>query len=701
MSVSPRRKNEQPLQMQSPLSEIRGIGAKTAQLYAARGLFTASDLLHYYPIAYDSYTDPVLSSAAQPGTVTALMLTVIGSGVTFHKAGHSVTYFKAADAGGQVRLTYFNMPYLKKSVRPGSTYVFRAVLKQSANGNLYMEQPQMISPADYEAVRGTLQPRYSLTQGLKNKQIRKQVEQILDACETADREYLPPEDRQRLGLTEEAAAERAVHFPESREELAAAHERLVFDEFFFFLLAIDREKGKAEELRNPRPMIETADPGRLMEALPYELTASQKKAYSEIRDDLCGPFVMNRLLQGDVGSGKTIVAFLALLLTAANGRQGAMMVPTEVLAGQHMRDLVEMTKRYHLPLHPVLLTGSVTGTARKQAYEEIRTGQANVIIGTHALIQEKLEYQDLGLVVTDEQHRFGVRQRESLAGKGEAVPILVMSATPIPRTLALILYVDLHVSLLTETPRNRLPIKNTVLDRDSWRDKSWKFILGQVREGRQAYIICPEVEEGELDGVENVTDYTVKLKAAFPEDIRINALTGRMKPAEKDRIMNDFADHRTDILVSTTVIEVGISVANATVMMIENAERFGLAQLHQLRGRVGRGAAQSYCIFLYSGDAGTEKPKRLEILGKSDDGFYIAEQDLKQRGPGDLFGVRQSGVLGFELADIYEDSGVLKKAADYAAELHRKDCGLQDPSHRGIVERLTSETAKQVDFRTI
>ena len=486
---------------------------------------------------------------------------------------------------------------------------------------------------------------------------------------------------------EEKEAGEKIHFPGSREEMVRARNRKVFDEFLSFLLTIRRQKKAELSLKNTRPMHPSPETERLIRSLPYELTDSQKRAWGEIERDLTGSQVMNRLLQGDVGSGKTILAFLALLLCAANGRQGTLMAPTEVLAMQHMKDLSEMTETYGLPIHPVLLTGSVTGKARRKALEEIRSGAANAVIGTHALIQEPVEYNDLGLVITDEQHRFGVRQRETLAEKGEETPVLVMSATPIPRTLSIILYGDLQVSRLTELPKNRLRIRNLAAP-SSDRGKIYRFLLQQLEEGRQAYVICPAVEENGLEQMENVTEYAENLRKVLPETVRIAQLNGRMKPKEKSAVMDAFAAHEIDILVSTTVIEVGINVPNATCILIENAERFGLSQLHQLRGRVGRGKWQSYCVFLYS-DTLTEKPKRLSILEKTNDGFEIAEQDLKLRGPGDLFGVRQSGEMGFHLADIYEDADVLRLASGYADDILARD-----PDFRGAGLR-------ELDFRSI
>ncbi len=418
-------------------------------------------------------------------------------------------------------------------------------------------------------------------------------------------------------------------------------------------------------------MIETADTVRLLEALPYKLTDGQKKAWAEIREDLEGKYVMNRLIQGDVGCGKTILAFLSMLMCAANGYQSALMAPTEVLARQHFEDLCAMTDKYNLPLHPVLLTGSVKGKIRKEIYEEIENGKANIVIGTHALIQDNVNYANLGLVICDEQHRFGVRQRDHLAEKSSMQPhILVMSATPIPRTLAMILYADLHISAIHELPGGRKPIKNAVVGPD-YNEKALQFMVKEIREGHQVYVICPMIEgddEEDDNGLKNVKDYAKELKNLLPSDIRIETLTGKMKPQDKTRIMEAFGNHDIDLLVSTTVIEVGINVPNATVMLIQNAEHFGLAQLHQLRGRVGRGADQSYCIFMAS-DQEAAAGERLNVLKTSNDGFHIAEEDLRLRGPGELFGERQSGDLAFKLGDIITDSQILLEVRNYMDEI--------------------------------
>ena len=425
---------------------------------------------------------------------------------------------------------------------------------------------------------------------------------------------------------------------------------------------------------------------RFLSSLPYDLTDAQKKVWREIRQDMQGGHTMSRLVQGDVGSGKTIVAFLSLLLAGLNGYQGALMAPTEVLARQHYDNITGMLEQYQLPLKAELLTGSMTAKQKREAYERIASGEAAIIIGTHALIQEKVLYHDLALVVTDEQHRFGVKQREALAGKGYMPHILVMSATPIPRTLAIILYGDLDISVIDEMPKNRIPIKNCVVD-TGYRETAYRFMKKQVSEGRQCYVICPMVEESESLEAENVQDYSRMLSEEMGSPINVGCLHGRMKQQEKDEIMAAFGRNEIQILVSTTVIEVGIDVPNATVMMIENAERFGLAQLHQLRGRVGRGGHQSYCIFMTASKS-EETKERLDILNHSNDGFYIAGEDLRLRGPGDLFGIRQSGILDFKIADVFQDAGLLQCASSDAAGILAEDPALSGPENRHLKDYI-------------
>lgn len=676
---------------------LKGIGEKTAKLFSKLGITQAEELLHYYPKDYEQFEPPVAITKAPAGERVAIRGVITGNMAVKHIRNLSILSFTVQDASGAMQMTYFNMPYLKNTLKKGTFYIFRGLLQQKGN-KFVMEQAKTYKPEEYETMTNRLLPRYMLTKGLSNHAVAKAVTQAFSVC-VPEEEFLPTSIIKKYQFMTRRNAVYQMHFPTDKEMLLRARKRLVFDEFFLFIMMLRRMKSGQHTQLNQYRMIETADTKRLIEALPYKLTGAQQKVWTEIQSDLCGDTVMNRLIQGDVGSGKTILAFLALLMCAVNGAQGAMMAPTEVLAKQHFDALMKLKGQYGLRIHPVLLTGSTTAKDRKVIYAQIESGEADVIIGTHALIQDKVVYHKLALVITDEQHRFGVRQRETLAGKGSAVHVLVMSATPIPRTLAIILYGDLHISVLDELPADRLPIKNCVVG-TSYRDTAYRFIEKEVAAGRQAYIICPMVEEGEMDELEDVVSYTAKLKAIFPPSIQIASLHGKMKPAEKNRIMEQFEAHHIDVLVSTTVIEVGINVPNATVMMVENAERFGLAGLHQLRGRVGRGEHQSYCIFISTSE-NKETMERLQILNRSNDGFYISSQDLKMRGPGDLFGIRQSGILSFALGDIYTDASVLQQASEEADEIFLCDPELKDEVHRQLRTVLEKSTENTIDFRTI
>lgn len=551
-----------------------------------------------------------------------------------------------------------------------------------------MEHPEIFTPAAYEEILHSLQPIYGLTAGLSNKTIVKLIHQVLDE-QKLQAEYLADEYKERYHLADRNFAIPAIHFPKNMQELLAARRRLVFDEFLLFILAVQSLKEKTEEAPNAFPMHPVWTTEQIIESLPYDLTKAQLNVWHEIERDLSGQALMSRLVQGDVGSGKTILAFLAMIMTVENGYQAVLMAPTEVLARQHFQAMEKLLQEQNIDFgHPVLLTGSDTAKEKREKYALIASKEANLVIGTHALIQEKVQYNNLGLVITDEQHRFGVKQREALTTMGNPPNVLVMSATPIPRTLAIIIYGDLDISVIDELPAQRLPIKNCVVD-TSYRPKAYSFMEKQIRQGRQVYVICPMVEESEgMDG-ENVLDYTLKLRNVFSPDIKIASLHGKMKAKEKNVIMEAFATGEIQILVSTTVVEVGVNVPNATVMMVENAERFGLAQLHQLRGRVGRGEYQSYCIFM-QGNGAKEISKRLQILNKSNDGFYIAGEDLKLRGPGDLFGIRQSGLLEFKLGDIYQDADILKAASETASEILSLDGDLSLPQNEELQRRLSA-----------
>ena len=555
-----------------------------------------------------------------------------------------------------------------------------------------MEQPAIYTPEKYEAMEHLLLPVYTLPKGLSNQLMLKAERSVLEE-EHLFRDYLPTELREKHQLCEYNYAIKQIHFPDDMETLIEARKRLVFDELFLFILNLQYQKEKKEKEKNQFSFQSDDFVEQLIEKLPYKLTNAQLRALSEVRADMRSDYVMQRLIQGDVGSGKTIIAFLAMADTAHNGCQSAIMAPTEVLARQHYESFLSMCEIFGLDFPVILITGSMTAKQKKLAYQEILDHPDAVIIGTHALIQEKVIYQNLALVITDEQHRFGVKQREIFSEKGTKPHILVMSATPIPRTLAIILYGDLDISVVDEVPAKRLPIKNCVVD-TRYRPKAYQFIEKEVAAGHQAYVICPLVEESENMEAENVTDYAKRLKEELPDTIEIGLLHGQMKSAQKNDVMERFAANEIQVLVSTTVVEVGVNVPNATVMMIENAEHFGLAQLHQLRGRVGRGDAQSYCIMVNCSNS-KESQKRLDILNQSNDGFKIASEDLKLRGPGDFFGIRQSGEMQFALADIYQDAYIMQRASEEVADILGKDPELSSEDHKNLKDYLELFLADQ------
>ncbi len=679
----------------TPIQQLKGVGEKTAKLFQKIHIETVEDLLVYFPRDYETFHEPTQIANASVGSVTAVTGTVSGIPNIKKIRNLSIMNVLIKDNSGAMQLTFFNMPFLKNVLRNGSTFIFRGMIQSKGPAKI-MEQPKIYKFDEYKGLLSAIQPKYALTKGITNQAIQKAVKQVL-STHPLPTEHYPEKLLAEYHLLPYKDALHNIHFPKNTDMLLQARKRMVFDEFFDFLYYLRQNKDRCDQLPNEYQMIETADTVRFLEVLPYSLTKAQKKVWAEIRSDLNSPYCMNRLVQGDVGSGKTIIAVLSLLMCVSNGYQGAMMAPTEVLATQHYEDICEFIEKYHINFKPVLLVGSMTAKEKRLAYEKIERGDANLVIGTHAVIQEKVIFKNLALVVTDEQHRFGVRQREILANKGHNPHVLVMSATPIPRTLAIILYGDLQISVIDELPANRLPIKNCVVN-TSFRPKAYQFIEKEVRSGRQAYVICPMVEEGEMENLENVLEYAEKLRAALPADIQIATLHGKMRPSDKNRIMEDFAQKNIDVLVSTTVIEVGINVPNSTVMMVENAERFGLAQLHQLRGRVGRGEHQSYCIFVSTQD-NKETMERLDILNKSNDGFFIASEDMKLRGPGDLFGIRQSGEFSFKIGDIYADANVLKAASE---AVNKIDSGyLSDEELKPITEYMKQKSSGKVDFRSI
>lgn len=667
------------------ISTLKGIGEKTEKIFQKAGIYTIGDLIRYFPRGYDVYEEPVPISELEEGKTMTVTGSIYGRIQVGGSPKMQITTVYLKDISGTLKVIWFRMPFLRNTLAKAGAITLRGRVIRKKEG-LIMEHPEVFCPASkYDLKQDTLQPIYPLVTGLTNHAVMKAVRQVLEECDVGEG-ILPKDMVREYQLSDYRRAIYGIHFPKDKEEFYHARKRLVFEEFMLFILSLRMLKESEERVLNPycfrkQPQIE-----KFLNSLPFELTDAQKTVWREIKNDMAGIHVMSRLVQGDVGSGKTIVALLAMMYTGLNGYQAAMMAPTEVLARQHFENINHMLQEYEISLKVGLLTGSMTARQKRMVYEAVEAGEIQLVIGTHALIQEKVIYKNLALVVTDEQHRFGVKQRESLANKGVSPHILVMSATPIPRTLAIIVYGDLDISVINELPKNRLPIKNCVVD-TGYRNTAYRFIKNQIAQGRQCYVICPMVEESETLEVENVTDYTENLQEIMGVNIKVQCLHGKMKQSQKDEIMEAFSKNEIQVLVSTTVIEVGIDVPNSTVMLIENAERFGLAQLHQLRGRVGRGKYQSYCIFM-SASKSKETKERLDILNESNDGFFIASEDLRLRGPGDLFGIRQSGILDFKLGDVFQDSQVLQQASEVANLILEEDPQLEKEKYESLKQQV-------------
>ena len=679
----------------SSITSLKGIGEKTKELFAKMGVYTVGDILLHFPRTYIRYPkmEPIDEISSLTEENHAIVAQVRTSPVVKSTRRMQLTLLTIGSVGHKMQLIWYRQPYIRNNLKANQYYVFygKVTIKE---GKYVMEQPVIYEPQAYTQMEDMLFPVYSLTGGVSNNLMIKTIRQAL-AEKDMLYDYLPTDVREKYALCEYNYAIKQIHFPDSFDTLIEARKRLVFDEFFLFILGMQYQKEQKKRESNAFSFREPEIIEECIGKLPYELTGAQKRALDDVIRDMQSPYVMQRLIQGDVGSGKTIVAFLAMAWTAASGYQSAIMAPTEVLARQHYESYCQMSEQFGLHFPIVLLTGSMTAKEKRLAYQTLDEEKDAMVIGTHALIQEKAIYSTLALVITDEQHRFGGRQRETFAEKGRRPHILVMSATPIPRTLAIILYGDLDISVIDEVPARRLPIKNCVVN-TGYRPKAYTFIEEQVRAGHQAYIICPLVEGSENMEGENVTDYAGKVKSELPSDIEVGVLHGKMKNDKKNEIMNLFAQNKVQVLVSTTVVEVGVNVPNATVMMIENADRFGLAQLHQLRGRVGRGDAQSYCIMINTSQSKNAK-KRLEILNQSNDGFKIASEDLRLRGPGDFFGIRQSGDLAFQLADIYQDAPVLQQASEAVSSILAEDPDLAMESHTILQRKMDQFLEDKID----
>lgn len=668
------------------ITSIKGIGEKTAALLKKIEIETVKDALLYYPRTYIQFPEMKSVREVTEGEIAAVIGKVLTSPIVKKVRSMQLTLTTIGDAGNKMNLVWFRMPYIKNSLTVGESYVFYGKV-QHKNGRLCIEQPVMYSIEQYEQMQQRFLPVYTVPKGLSNTQMQKMIRAALEQ-DILFQEYLPENLREKYQLCEYNYAIKQIHFPDDMNAVITARKRLVFDELFLFVLNLQYQKEHKERDSNVFSFGEDNFIEDLIQKLPYQLTNAQLRVVKEVKCDMRSPYAMQRLIQGDVGSGKTVLAFLAMADCFHHGYQSAIMAPTEVLAQQHYESFQDMCKLLNLDIPLILITGSMTVKQKKEAYEQLLMHKNAMIIGTHALIQEKVIYKELALVITDEQHRFGVRQRETFASKGQMPHVLVMSATPIPRTLAIILYGDLDISVIDEVPAKRLPIKNCVVN-TKYRPKAYDFITKEVEAGHQAYVICPLVEESENAEGENVTDYAKMLQKELPEHIKVGLLHGQMKPKIKNQVMEQFARNEIQVLVSTTVVEVGVNVPNATVIMIENAERFGLAQLHQLRGRVGRGTAQSYCIMINAADTDKSR-KRLDILNHSNDGFEIANEDLKLRGPGDFFGIRQSGEMQFALADIYQDAMILQQVAGEVNILLTEDPKLEMSKNVGLRQYLMS-----------
>ena len=641
--------------LSDPITILKGVGQAKAKQFANLNIFTLRDLICHFPRGYEDRTKLITIDKLEVDTPACFRAMVMNSPRTSHiRKGLDLTKVQVADHTARLSLTFFNNKYAAESLQYGKEYIFYGAVSGDFIG-YNMTNPIFESLDTQPVTTRRVLPRYPLTAGLSNAAVLKAVRQALAICDVPP-EILPESVRREYGILDAQRAYYAIHEPQSMAEAELAKKRLIFEEFFVFSagLALMRQ-ARADKKTQPFRNLELS---RFYQALPFTLTGAQRRAVEDVVKDLGSGGPMNRLVQGDVGSGKTMVAAAAAYLAAANGVQTALMAPTEILAEQHYHSLNKLFAP--MGLHLALLTGALTPKLKKQVREDIAAGKVDLVVGTHALLSDTTEFHKLGLVIADEQHRFGVAQRSRLAAKGTDLHLLVMSATPIPRTLALLMYGDLEVSIINELPPGREPV-DTFLVNESYRARINAFIRKQVAEGHQCFVVCPAVEENEELGIKAATVWAQTLQQTVFPDLRIALIHGQMKGTQKEEVMASFARGEADVLVATTVIEVGVDVPNATLMVIEDADRFGLSQLHQLRGRVGRGGSKSYCI-LTSQNRNPDTQARLKALCKTTDGFRIAEEDLKMRGPGDFFGARQSGLPVFRVASLSMDLQTLKDA---------------------------------------
>jgi len=667
------------------VQKVKGVGQARAKLLYKLGIYNIEDIITYYPRDYEDRSKFKKICEIEDGESCAFEGIVV-SKVLEHRLRKGLTLYKVRikDETGTITAVWFNQHYIGKVLRVGESYIFFGKIAGRYN-NLEVQNPVYEKQEDGEA-KNILKivPVYSSTANLSQNIIRSTIYNALDMVSGKLVEYLPRNILREYRLSEINYSIQQIHFPRSDEDFKNARYRLVFEELFMLQLCLLSVKKAFENDKKGIRFSKVPDMEEFIDKLPFKLTGAQKRVFGEIERDMEKSCVMNRLVQGDVGSGKTIVAVLALFKAVRNGYQGALMVPTAILAEQHYQFVSSIMEAYGIKT--ALLTGSQTKKQKGEILEGIKSGDIDILIGTHALIEDNIEFANLGLVITDEQHRFGVRQRMLLSKKGEAPDVIVMTATPIPRTLALILYGDLDISIIDELPPGRKPVKTYAVD-ESMRDRINGFIRKEVSEGRQVYIVCPLVEESDEIDVKSAVQHAKDLAEKDFKELRVGLLHGKMKSKEKEEVMKNFVEGRIDILVSTTVIEVGVNVPNASIMVVENAERFGLAQLHQLRGRVGRGGHQSYCILFNEGKTEVCR-ERMKIMQKTNDGFLISEKDLELRGPGEFFGTRQHGIPELKIANLYRDIDILKKAQEAALKLIGEDKNLEKEENSGLKTKM-------------
>ncbi|NMA67128.1 MAG: ATP-dependent DNA helicase RecG [Clostridiaceae bacterium] len=670
---------------------VKGVGEARAKILSKLGIYQVSDIVNYFPRDYEDRTLQKNIGEVMDGEECVIKASLI-SGITETRPRRNLLITKAvvSDQTSVLNLTWFNQKYATQKLQIGQEYYFFGKIKR--NGMLLEMHNPVVESADIKGkATGRILPIYPLTKGLTQNNLRNIVENALNKTQGRFIEILPAELRKKYKLSEVNFSYEQIHFPKSFSDMEAARRRLVFEEMLLLQLSLIHLKG--ETVRENGIKFKPVPMDLLLEKLPFNLTEAQQRVFTEIEKDMESVKRMNRLVQGDVGSGKTIIAVMALYKAVKNGFQGAFMVPTEILAEQHYRSVVSLFDILGVSVR--LLTGSMKKRDKEEVKDLLKSGQIDVVIGTHAILEEDTEFNNLGLVITDEQHRFGVRQRAKLSVKGKNPDLLVMTATPIPRTLSLVLYGDLDVSVIDSLPPNRKPVKTYAVN-DAMRERVYEFIRKNVAEGRQAYIVCPLVEDSDQIDAESAEGLAERIKDNELSGLRVGLIHGKMKSIDKDKIMRAFVERDLDVLVSTTVIEVGVNVPNANIMIIENAERFGLAQLHQLRGRVGRGEHQSYCI-LFNQSKSEISSQRMEIMVKSNDGFVISEKDLELRGPGDVFGIRQHGLPEFKIANLYRDMEILKDVQKAVKEIIDNNLLNGNDEYRLLKEKLDEIVNKKLN----